>query len=194
MGWDLDFRSDVYRHHESGVEISSQAFQAMSEEQRLDAVADMAFEKGKQMMSPTSWNASANTTQITFPTINTASGYPQQVYAVPKRWHNFPCGHQVELEPNQPVPMACSVCGPAKVQEFDHHTYAKCGHVYSFMKGMAIPPECPTCRTEAAAAEKLREEFEAQKAEERALREAEDREPLAWLDKQVGDLTAAGVI
>lgn len=121
-------------------------------------------------------------------TSGTSGYYPpqqtyQQQYVPPPIWHTFhPCGHQIKLEQGQPAPIRCQVC-PAP--EHAHHEYKKCGHVHNYEKGQAIPPECPTCVNQKwqaeAEAKKRVEEAEAEE-QRRAL---EDKDPLAWLDKEV---------
>lgn len=113
-----------------------------------------------------------------------SSYYPpvQAQYVPPPVWASFPCGHQMKLEQGQPHPSRCQVCpAPERV----HHEYKKCGHVYNYEKGQTIPSECPTCAYQKAQAETAaRERAEALEAEleRRAL---EDKDPLAWLEKQV---------
>lgn len=110
--------------------------------------------------------------------------YPQ-AYVQPAQWANFPCGHQIKLEPGQPYPSRCQVC---PTPEKAHHEYKRCGHVYNYEKGQQIPSECPTCQNlryqEEQAAKKRADELAAD-AERRAL---EDKDPLAWLEKQVASV------
>jgi len=123
-----------------------------------------------------------NPNQYTGVANNTSYSYPQQAYVPPPVWASFPCGHQMKLEPGQPQPQRCQVCpAPERV----HHEYKKCGHVYNYEKGQTIPSECPTCAFQKAQAETAaKERVEALEAEleRRAL---EDKDPLAWLEKQV---------
>ena len=163
--WYEDLSRDAYVHGQTGAVLSKTAVARMSGQ----------------------WFTSNQTTSVTSGTsahLPYVSG-PQYV-PPPPNWATLPCGHQVKLEPGQPVPTLCEKC-PAP--ERRHHEY-KCGHIYNYLSNQLLPAECPTCASARFQEEKKREEREKEEAAERAARLAADKDPLAWLNKQLDETRA----